>query len=567
MNNWDRFGLLFLSAMVALAYFGISRLASNTEDVLQWLPDQSDARIDYNFFRDHFDSDDFVIFTWDGCTLADPRLTEVAEHLRELNLQQAQTQSSPADTSDQMLLISKVSTGLDITREFSKKLNIAPKYIANRLRGVFFGLQDLKQTCVMVELSQLGTAKRTDVVNLIFEAIDQTDDLEREQVSLAGYPYIATYINQQLGSSYMTLMLPAIGLATIISLLCLRSLALGAIVFVTAVGSAVSSVAITPTLGFQTGGLMSIIPALVFVLATSGAIHLIRYSLDDIGNPMATLRIGWKPCVISTITTAVGMLSLARSEFPAIRNFGLFCAIGVCFALAFQLAIVPWLLSRFGQAGLTRLKNQQHDSRLWSWLAGQVSKRRMLISVVFIGTLVAGTAGLFRLHAEVEVEKLFRPDSEIIHSLTAFEKKIGPMDQTELLLVFDNVSATEMYQRVDYVRQLQSELKRQDGIDVVYSLVNFLPTPVKRQSAKSFIARAAYREYLNKNRNSFGSESLLALDDDADQEIWRISIRFPFIEKVDFEAAREKVLSATELVSAKFSAARKSLDANTEAGS
>ena len=42
---------------------------------------------------------------------------------------------------------------------------------------------------------------------------------------------------------------------------------------------------------------MSIIPALVIRAGNFRCeVHLIRYSLDMyIGNPMATLRIGWKP--------------------------------------------------------------------------------------------------------------------------------------------------------------------------------------------------------------------------------------------------------------------------------
>ena len=540
MNHWDRVGVLFSIAMLGLIVFGLTRVKTNTEDVLQWLPDQSDARVDYNFFREHFKSDDFVILTWEGCTTTDPRLTELAEQIRGL----AGQDSSEGEAA----IVAQVSTGLDMTRELSEKLNVSRKSIMNRLKGVFFGLKDIERTCVLVELSQAGTAKRSQVMLKVFEAIENTPDLDRSQVSIAGYPFIATYIDQQLSGSYRSLLVPAIVLATIISLLCLRSWLLGAIVFVTAVGAAAASVAITPICGYQLGGLMSIIPALVFVLATSGAIHLIRYSLDCIGDPAALLRIGWKPCVISTVTTAVGMLSLLRSEFPAIRNFGLFCAVGVGFALAFQLTLVPWLLSRFGQQGLKGLKSRTQTTGFWIWLATAVKAQRWGIAVVFVGLLVAGIVGLQYLRAEVEVEKLFRPESQIVQSLTELETTLGPMDQTELLLVFDGVDSSEMYQRVDFVRQLQNELKKSDRIDVAYSLINFLPSPPKRQSARSILKRAAYREYIEKNRSELSSGALLATDQESGREIWRISIRFPFIENVDFEAAREYVIGAADRI-------------------
>jgi predicted RND superfamily exporter protein len=541
VNRWDRVGLLFSIAMLSLIVLGLTRVKTNTEDVLQWLPDQSDARVDYNFFREHFNSDDFVILTWEGCNTQDPRLTFLADRIRDLA-------GEPANP-DEAALVAEVTTGLDMTRKLSDKLNISRKAVMRRLKGVFFGLTDLERTCVLVELSHAGTAKRSQVMLRVFEAIESTKGLSRSQVSIAGYPFIATYIDEQLSGSYRTLLIPAIILATIISLLCLRNWRLGGIVFVTAVGAAAASVAITPICGYQLGGLMSIIPALVFVLATSGAIHLIRYSLDCIGDPAALLRVGWKPCVISTATTAVGMLSLLRSEFPAIRNFGLFCAVGVCFALAFQLTMVPWLLDRLGQPGLVALKNRRQQSSFWGWLAKAVKKQRLAIAVVFLGLLVVGIAGLKFLTAQVEVEKLFRPESQIVQSLTELETTLGPMDQTELLLIFDEVESAAMYQRIAFIRELQNELKKNDRIEVAYSLVNFLPTPPKRQSARTILRRAAYREFIEKNRENFSNGTLLAVDKKNTSEIWRISIRFPFIENVDFEAARESVMAATERVS------------------
>ena len=110
---------------------------------------------------------------------------------------------------------------------------------------------------------------------------------------------------------------------------------------------------------------MAIIPALVYILTTSGSIHLTRYSLEAIGDSKKLLSIGWRPCLVSTITTAIGMLSLARSGFPAIRSFGFFCATGAVFALIYQLIAVPWLLQRFGGKGQRALAGRAEKNRTW----------------------------------------------------------------------------------------------------------------------------------------------------------------------------------------------------------
>ena len=171
-------------------------------------------------------------------------------------------------------------------------------------------------------------------------AIENTDNLELEEISFGGYPYVGLSIDNSLRNSFRYFFLPSIFLAAITSVYCLKNVLLSSIVFVAAIGAAICSIAIVPVLGYKFGGLMSIIPALVYILTTSGSIHLIHYSLDAIGDPRKLLAVAWKPCSISAVTTAIGMLSLSRSGFPAIRSFGMFCAIGAIFALLFQLCLL-----------------------------------------------------------------------------------------------------------------------------------------------------------------------------------------------------------------------------------
>ncbi|MEL7497382.1 MAG: MMPL family transporter [Planctomycetota bacterium] len=537
LQIWDRLGVLFLLAMTALSVFGLMRIKTNTEDVLQWLPDQSQSRTEYDFFKRNFDSDDFVILTWPDCTTEDQRLRDFASKVREYDPDQ---------------LVARVTTGYDITRELGEKLEISRRAIINRMAGVFFGIENRELTCALVELSHDGTKRRSDAMKLIESAVEQVEGLHRDDISMAGYPYIATYIDQQLHGSYKTLLLPSIILATIISFLCLRDFLLGAIVFITATGAATVSVAIAPAFGVMLGGLMSIIPALVFVLATSGSIHLMRYSLDAIGDPFKLLSIGWRPCVISTLTTAVGMLSLTRSEFPAIRNFGLFCAIGVGFALAFQLVMVPWLLTRLGQNGLKRLAARNDSSTFWAKLAHGIFQLRWTVTLLFFGLIAAGVAGLMSLRAEVEVEKLFRADSSIIQSLTELESTLAPMDQTEVLLIFSDPKGNRMFERAAFARAVQSEIGKVDSVSTAYSLANFLPRDPKIKRARDVAKRSTMRDYLDRERASFADGGMLAIDSQTGAEIWRISVRFPFTEQVDFERLRDEIQQATTRVAAQF---------------
>ncbi len=533
LRTLDYVGIAFALLATVFSVSGLLQMESNTEDVLQWLPDQSEARDDYNFLSDTFGSDDFVIVTWEGCTVHDPRLVEFVTFIR---------------TADDANLIQSIISGREVASRLSTQFELPQSSIARRMKGVFFGTQEPDLTCSIIELSDKGTANRIDAMKFVEAAIEQVPGLPREQVSIAGYAYIATFIDRKLKDSLRIYLVPSVLLASLMSLICLRNLNLSLIVFVTAAGSSAVSIACIPILGAKLGGLMTIIPALVFVLSTSGSIHLIRYGLSAIGDAKALIKIGWKPCTVSTLTTAVGMLSLTRSDFPAIRDFGFFCSIGVAFALAFQLIMVPWLLTRFGQPGLQRLAMRREESLRWQHLMVFVCKYRTAITLACAALMVWGAVGLAKLHAQVEVEKLFRDDSALLRSISDFEDRFGPIDQTEILMVFKNPDPQQFPDRVNYVRQVQAAVTRIPGVAITHSLINYLPREPIGDSARDFFRKSTYRNLLKRERTNLANENLLCIS--PSREIWRVSLRFPFSNENDFpRLARdvEQTASAVEL--------------------
>jgi len=435
-----------------------SKFQSNTEDVVQWLPDGSPSRLVYNAFEEKFGSDDFLVVTWDDCTVDDPRLEYLCDRVIEL------------DSGD---YIQSVVNGADIIDRLREEGGLQKKYVLKRFKGIFFGFDDSAQTLVLVELSKKGSADRKGSLELVEAAIGETPDLALEQITFGGYPYVGINLDNQLKNSILYFLLPSVLCATVISVFCLRNAYLSLIVFFSACSAGLCSVAIVPMLGFKFSGLMSIIPALVYILTTSGSIHLVHYSLDAIGDPKKLIAIGWRPCCISALTTAIGMLSLGRSSFPAIRSFGFFCATGAGFALIFQMVIVPWLLHRFGESGQRALAKQSTSHQLWDRASGQIARSR-----------------LSRLTARVDVGKLFDADSAIIASLTNLEERMGPIDQAEFLIEFQDVDL--------------------------------------------------YQQRLDSERDRLAESRFLSVVSNA--ETWRISLRYPFTEETNVEKLEELVM-------------------------
>jgi len=64
----------------------------------------------------------------------------------------------------------------------------------------------------------------------------------------------------------------------------------------------------------------------------------------------------WKPVVMTSVTTAVGFLTLITSDVYPIKYFAVFSALGVLFAMALSLIVIP---AGTQLVGLPRVKKQK----------------------------------------------------------------------------------------------------------------------------------------------------------------------------------------------------------------
>ena len=240
------------------------------------------------------------------------------------------------------------------------------------------------------------------------------------------------------------------------------------------------------------------------------------------------------------LTTAIGMLSLGRSSFPAIRSFGLFCATGAGFALIFQLVIVPWLLYRFGESGQRTLAKRSASHHMWERTSSQIGRFRFVLAAAGIALMAFSALGLSRLTARVEVETLFGPNSEIISSLSRLEARMGPLDQSEFLIEFEDVGQEDFHKRSQLVYRIQRYLSSRDEVATSISLHNYLPREPKIDRLRSVAERRVFRQRLDNERDSLAESRFLNVR--SDSETWRISLRFPFSQETDVEE-QEKVVT------------------------
>lgn len=222
---------------------------------------------------------------------------------------------------------------------------------------------DETATAILVELDEssddvLAVQPRVEALRATLAEVEGLDDLE---VAAAGIPVIRADFFNRLSADQMRY-LPLTGFIIVVLMVTLFRRFHGMV--------GPCAAAMVPTmmvfglmgyLGEPIGILNQALTTLLPVIAVADAIHLVSRFHEEVRRRLpphatmtpevrreaiiaATSKIGGA-CFLTSLTTAVGFLSLRVAEMPILRNFGTFAALGIIFAYATVLFIIPILLT------------------------------------------------------------------------------------------------------------------------------------------------------------------------------------------------------------------------------
>jgi predicted RND superfamily exporter protein len=544
--------------MLALAPFviwGAVSVPSNTADIAQWLPDRNPARQQYLDFTATFGADNFVLVSWPGCTMDDKRLDVFAERL----LQQADI-GGPAGQS----LIRRIFTGRSMLEDLTgEPLELDHETAMERMRGTLVG-PDGQTSAMLVQLASADGPHQHAVIDLIFEVAPRCG-LTADSLRLGGTAYKAVMIERESERALRTFAVPCCLAAMLVALVCLRSVRLTGLILAGAVFAEFLSMALVYYTGGRLNAVMIVMPPLIFVLTVSGSVHLINYFRDGIrhrglqGAADHALGMGWLPCTLASVTTAIGLASLAVSAIAPVRTFGIYAALALLAALAVILVFLPsalrmQLLPERDAAGQRRgmarhILAQRRAGRMAVWLCG---KYPWVIAGGLIIVMGLGL-GLTRLKTSVKLERSFKQASRFARDYGWIEQHLGPLISVEVVTRFDQQCPLSALNRMELVAELQEGVSGIPGVGGVLSPVTFSRPIPRGASMRQTVQRSVYRSKFEQARPDLIDKGLLA-EADGD-ELWRLSARLPAMGDVDYGGLLEQVKQVGDGVTNKYRAA------------
>lgn len=524
-----------------------------------WLPEDMPVRKQYDDFSKLFQGQDVLMIGWDGAKIGSESVDEAAKALLPL------TESTPQRAA----YLEGVSSGQRVFDVLtSPPTSFSERATRARLRGSLIG-EDGEQTIVLATFTEAGSLKRQEVIDDIRQIVSDKIGVDAEQIYTAGPPTDGALVDAEAQTSIDRYTLPSVILGALICVFCLRSLVLTAIIIIVAVIGQGMSLAMVLYSGIEMNAILIVLPPLVFVLTASAGIHLCNYYRDamcsdpDIDPTAATrqaMKAGILPCWLAATTTIIGLGSLGLVRLVPVSAFGLIAAGSVFSTLLLLLLLLPGAMQWHGarhqakhRASRKSTNAEDNDPlpvQTWrknighAWEAFAAKFMKVPITVVTIFTLITAVAasGLPDLTTSVNIPRMFPAESRIRTDYAWFEEHIGPTINAEVVVQFAPEAMPDPIDRFRLVRDVDDHLRQTELVGGVFSARSFLPSPPskKSRSIRSTVLEANIRRQLNDPDSALQDAGYIA-SDEAGNQLWRISFRFPFDEDIDYRSEFERV--------------------------
>lgn len=230
--------------------------------------------------------------------------------------------------------------------------------------------------------------------------------------------------------------------------------------------------------GMSFNVLSSMIVPLVVVLAVADDVHILQHyghyrrtqSHED--SFVATVSHLLAPIFGASLTTSLGMLSLATSQVVAVREFGIGAATGVMVDFAISIVLVPTMLAW--------VKPEPEEIPQETWFIGPLRRVAMFSTrharlVLTVGTVVVAVslAGASRLKVDTNHINFFSERHELYTSAQVIDTKLSGIYTFQIFLEGepDAMQRPDVLDRMD---RLSTELTALPYVKKVTSLADYV---------------------------------------------------------------------------------------------
>lgn len=448
--------MLWLLLVTFPLVYWLAHAEKSNNDIETWLPENTAVRQNYEKFKQEFGVEEVVVLGVEPGTLGDDLIESVAARLDEL--------PGVRECITPQRLMTRMQT-----------LGVPAEEARQRITGQLLG-EDGQLMGVVIGLNEQGTKKRGETVAAIRQVLDYCL-LERPQIALTGSPVLVTELDR-LGSPEASHTF--FGITLIICLGLLKYSIGDWKLSLSLLGVTVWSIYLTKTIVLACGGemnfIMGALSVMVMIFTLTIAVHYLDYFTEarDRGEPdplTFALKESFKPGVLSTMTTLLGLLSLNVSHILPVRQFGYSAALGAVVAMVVGFSVTPALAVVWPNRTIGA-ERRWFDFAAWGrW----VSRRRApLLTGAFILTIIAGI-GLTRLAPHIDPVDFLQRSNPVAIDLRRVNEQLTSIGSVEVV-VDTGLEKRPFVERMLEVRRIQDTIAEHPSVRHTFSVASLFPT-------------------------------------------------------------------------------------------
>ena len=342
--------------------------------------------------------------------------------------------------------------GMDVKR-FFKRVPKTPEKLAQLKANVknnemIFGRLVSTDETVTVIIAEIKDDVFTQEFYQEILEVAKASQSDNIKIHVAGRPIVEGTM-ALLGPADMKKMVPIVLLVILVVLfVTLRSfkgtlITLGVVFF-----STIWAFGLMAAVNIPIYAVSTMIPVMLIAIGVADGIHLYSHLHTFVDhNPKASkkdatmdmIKHMWKPVVMTSVTTAVGFISLLTSQVYPVKYFGIFTAFGVMMAMVFSLVFLPAGIMIFGLPKAKKInknedKGGHSHSKLANSFAGGIIKHKYASIIGTALIIVASVIGMQEMWINSSFLDKFESDSDIVLTDKFINDHFGGTSSLNLIL-------------------------------------------------------------------------------------------------------------------------------------
>ena len=350
--------------------------------------------------------------------------------------------------------------GMDV-KQFFKRVPKTPEKLKQLKENVeknemIFGRLVSTDETVTVIIAEIKDDVFTQEFYQEILEVAKESESDKIKIHVAGRPIVEGTM-ALLGPADMQRMVPIVLLVIfLVLLITLRSfkgtmITLGVVFF-----STIWAFGLMAAVNIPIYAVSTMIPVMLIAIGVADGIHLYSHLHTFVDhNPTASkkeaindmIKHMWKPVVMTSITTAVGFISLLTSQVYPVKYFGIFTAFGVMMAMVFSLVFLPAGIMIFGLPKAKKINKKEDKgghshSRLANSFAAGIIKNKYVTILGTVAIIVLSAIGMQEMWINSSFLDKFESDSEIVMTDKFINEHFGGTSSLNLILDADGKKDT-----------------------------------------------------------------------------------------------------------------------------